>query len=57
MRGRSDKCNGRIFLDCLIAKPVRVCSVQAMLQVRSLRHLLGLVQLLELVLKPRAYIK
>jgi hypothetical protein len=32
------------------------CS-QAMLQVRSLRHLSGLLQLQELLVKPRGYIK
>jgi hypothetical protein len=36
---------------------VRAVSVQAMLQVRSLRHLSGLVQLQELLVKPRGYIK
>jgi hypothetical protein len=47
-----------IYLSSLVCYNVMFFNrPQAMLQVRSLRHLSGLQQLQELVAKPRGYIK
>lgn len=42
---------------CVVVFGLAVLCLQAMLQVRSLRHLSGLAALQELVVQPRGYIK